>query len=216
MQQAGRPRKRIQIRITYANVMSTVAVFLALGGATALATGQIAKNSVGSRQIKSGAVTTGKIANNAINGAKVASHSLEGSDLDLGKLGSVPNADFAARSGNADTVGEHAASCPPATTLFHGVCFDSTSNPAVSSLFEAAESCSEKGGFLPTPMLLYSARSVLSLGTGKGSDHQYTDEYYGNTNGGSYRTVVIDGTGAVTESEINAPSRYICAYPLVR
>jgi hypothetical protein len=28
--------------------------------------------------------------------------------------------------------------------------------------------------------------------------------------------VVIDGTGSLNESEINAPSRYICAYPLVR
>ena len=69
MKRAG--RKTIRGRLTYANVMSTVAVFLALGGATALAAGQIEKNSVGPRQLKSQAVTTGKIANNAVSGAKV-------------------------------------------------------------------------------------------------------------------------------------------------
>jgi hypothetical protein len=56
---------------------------------------------------------------------------------------------------------------------------------------------------------------VLNLGTGVGSDHRYTDEVYGNTNGTNYRTVVIDGNGAISESELEAPSRYICAYLLV-
>jgi hypothetical protein len=65
-------------------------------------------------------------------------------------------------------------------------------------------------------MELYSARAVLSLGTGVGSDHQFTDEYYSDTKGGAYRTIVIDGTGALTEAEVNVPSRYICVYPLVR
>ena len=39
--------KSLRKRLTYANVMSTVAVFFAIGGATALAAGQLAKNSVG-------------------------------------------------------------------------------------------------------------------------------------------------------------------------
>jgi hypothetical protein len=39
--------KQIRKRLTYANVMSSIAVFLVLGGATALAAGQLGKNSVG-------------------------------------------------------------------------------------------------------------------------------------------------------------------------
>ena len=113
MRQAA-PGKRFRERLTYANVMSTIAVFLALGGATALAAGQLGKNSVGSRQLKSKAVTTGKIANNAINGAKVATDSLTGTDIDLNKLGTVPNAANAAQAGNSQTVGGHAAACPAA------------------------------------------------------------------------------------------------------
>jgi hypothetical protein len=48
-------------RLSYANVMSTIAVFLALGGGAAFAANQLAKNSVGSRQIKKGAVTPKKL-----------------------------------------------------------------------------------------------------------------------------------------------------------
>ena len=73
--------------------------------------------------------------------------------------------------------------------------------PWPSSLQAAADACAAKGGYLPTPMALYSTRGVINLGTGTGTDHTYTDSYYGNTTGGSYRTIVIDGTGALSEQE---------------
>jgi hypothetical protein len=209
--------KRIRERLTYANVMSTVAVFIALGGATAFAAGALPKNSVGSRQIKSKSVTTGKLANGAVNGVKIANGSLTGTDINLSQLGTVPRAASAAHADAADSVDGHSIGCPADTTLFNGLCFDSTSNPPASSLKEAADVCAAKGGFLPSPTDLYAARSVLSLGTGSGSDHQYTDVIYGDTNGGNYRTIVVDGTGAMSESEIiGSPSRYTCAYYLVR
>lgn len=50
-----------RIHLSYANVMATVAVFLALGGG-AYAAAQLPENSVGSKQIKKGAVTPKKLA----------------------------------------------------------------------------------------------------------------------------------------------------------
>jgi hypothetical protein len=47
-------------KLTYANVMATIAVFIALGGASYAAT-QIPKNSVGTKQLKNGAVTGAKV-----------------------------------------------------------------------------------------------------------------------------------------------------------
>lgn len=209
--------KQVRKRLTYANVMSSVAVFLTLGGATALAAGQLAKNSVGSRQLKAKSVTTGKIANNAVNGAKVADGSLTGADINVGALGTVPSATNAANAANSNTVGGHAASCPAGTTLIRGLCFDSTANPEAPSLEAAAEACAARGGWLPTPMELYSVRGVINLGTGVGTSHQYTDSYYYDPVGGGHpSTVVIDGTGAITQQSPANPSRYICAYPLVR
>lgn len=64
-------------RLTYANVMSSLAVFLVLGGATAFAaskigSNQLKANSVGTSKIKKNAVTTAKIKKNAVTNAKLA------------------------------------------------------------------------------------------------------------------------------------------------
>jgi hypothetical protein len=53
---------RISGKLTYANVMSTIAVFLAIAGGTAFAASEmLPKNSVGSKQIKKAAVTPAKL-----------------------------------------------------------------------------------------------------------------------------------------------------------
>jgi hypothetical protein len=51
--------------------MSSIAVFLILGGATAFAASNLAKKSVGTPQLKNNAVTTAKIKNNAVTSAKI-------------------------------------------------------------------------------------------------------------------------------------------------
>jgi hypothetical protein len=79
-------------KLTYANVMSTIALFIALAGTSAFAATQLAKNSVGTKQLKSNAVTAAKIKNGSVGGAKVADGSLSGADL---AAGSVANANLA-------------------------------------------------------------------------------------------------------------------------
>ena len=56
---------RLRCHLTYANVMATAAVFLALGGVSYAAV-VIPKNSVGNPQLKANAVTTGKIKNGTL------------------------------------------------------------------------------------------------------------------------------------------------------
>jgi hypothetical protein len=56
--------RRIGRRLSYANVVATMALFLALGGVGYAAT-QLPKNSVGSKQLKNGAVTATKISKSA-------------------------------------------------------------------------------------------------------------------------------------------------------
>jgi hypothetical protein len=195
-------------------VIAVIALVAALSGTAYAALG---KNSVGSRQLKAKAVTTGKLADNAVNSAKVAKGSLTGADINVDALGTVPSAVSASNAGNSNTVGGHSASCPGGTTLIRGVCFDSTSNGPVNGVKAAADACAAKGGYLPTPMALYSVRQVINLGTGVGSDHQFTDSYYSLAGSGSnYETIVIDGTGKISELEVDQASRYICAYALVR
>jgi len=92
--------KQIRRRLTYANVMSSIAVFLVLGGATALAAG-LAKNSVGPKQIKKNAVTTAKIKNNAVTTAKLKNGAVSGAKVNLSTLGKVPSASTADNATNA-------------------------------------------------------------------------------------------------------------------
>jgi hypothetical protein len=105
---------QIRKRLTYANVMSSIAVFLLLGGGAAFAAGKLAKNSVGSKQIKKNAVTSAKIKKNAVTTSKIKNGAVSGAKINLGTLGTVPNATHAGtadnatnanNAGNANTVG---------------------------------------------------------------------------------------------------------------
>ncbi len=60
---------RIHTRLSFANVVSLTALFVALGG-SAYAAISLPANSVGTKQIKGGAVTLGKISNGARNSLK--------------------------------------------------------------------------------------------------------------------------------------------------
>ncbi len=77
--------KQIREQLTYANVIATLALFLALGGVGYAAT-HLPRNSVGSRQLKAGAVTGAKIRRGAVTGAKVKDGSLSAADLAPGTI----------------------------------------------------------------------------------------------------------------------------------
>jgi len=53
--------KRLRGKLTYANVVSTLCLFLVLGGGAAFAATHLPKNSVGAKQLKKGAVTPKKL-----------------------------------------------------------------------------------------------------------------------------------------------------------
>ena len=71
---------RILRRLTYANVLSTVAVFIALGG-TSYAVLELPRNSIGSRQIRAKAVGSSEIRANAVRSRQVKTRSLRIADL---------------------------------------------------------------------------------------------------------------------------------------
>lgn len=83
--------KALRSRLTFANVISCVALFIALGG-LAVAAG-LPKNSVGSKQLKKNSVTS----------VKVKDQTLTGKDINLAKLGTVPSATNAAHATLADS-----------------------------------------------------------------------------------------------------------------
>jgi hypothetical protein len=92
--------KQIRKRLTYANVMSSIAVFLILGGASAFAAKKI-----GSNQLKANSITTGKIKKEAVTTAKIKKNAVNGSKVDEATLGEVPSATRATTAANAEKVG---------------------------------------------------------------------------------------------------------------
>lgn len=73
----------IRSHLTFANVMSAFAVFIALGGGAYAA---VKANSVGSKQLKTNAVKNSDLAANAVTSPKVANGSLLGEDFAAGQI----------------------------------------------------------------------------------------------------------------------------------
>lgn len=141
--------KQIRQRLTYANVMSSLAVFLVLGGGAAYAAkkigshqikgnsitaAKIRKNAVTAGKIKADAVTTAKIAKGAVRNGKIAPGAVDATKLAPGFV--APAAERLTHAANiseagvvlAGSVGVAQANVTHASTGFY--CFSGLSpNP---------------------------------------------------------------------------------------
>jgi len=75
-------RRRVRGRLTYANVMATLALFVGLGGG-AYAAVELSRNDVKSRHIARGAVKAQELAKGSVRSSEVARNALDGSDIEL-------------------------------------------------------------------------------------------------------------------------------------
>jgi hypothetical protein len=141
--------RRFRPRLSYANVASTLALVLALGGVSYAAVTINGKN----------------IKNRTVGAAKIKKNALTGKEINEAKLGKVPLAglaDNATHATDADTVGGKAPtsyklSCPQDTTLAIGQCFE-TSLRAAATWTDANKTCGGLGRRVPTLSELESAR----------------------------------------------------------
>jgi hypothetical protein len=96
--------KTIRKYLSFSNVVACLALFLALGGSA----WAVAKNSIGTAQLKNNAVTAKKIKKNAITTAKIKNGAVTGKKVKLSSLGKVPSAqvaDSATTAASATTAG---------------------------------------------------------------------------------------------------------------
>jgi hypothetical protein len=110
--------QKVRRQLTFANVVSCLALFVALGG-VGYAASHLPKNSVGAKQLKKNAVTTAKIEKEAITAARVKNGTLTGKQIDASTLGTVPNATHARSADTASTA--DVASSLPQPELWHSV-----------------------------------------------------------------------------------------------
>jgi hypothetical protein len=137
----------IRRHLSYANVISTLCLFLILGGGAAIAASQLAKNSVGAKQLRS----------NAVTGAKVKDGSLTGSDVNASTLGQVPSAKVA----DTATTAQKATEATRATNATHADNADQAAHAQRASTADVASS-------LPPPELPHpvGATGEPAFGTG--------------------------------------------------
>jgi hypothetical protein len=163
-------------RLSYANVIATLALFLALGGVSYAAV-VVPKNSVGTEQLKKNSVATGKVKDGAITGPKI----------DLSSLGTVPSASRADTAGKAETAtkaetagkaesatnASHADSADSATTATNADSATNAANANEASHAATADSASEAAhatdadelGGVPADQYLTSDSILPSGGT---------------------------------------------------
>ena len=89
--------KHLRRHLSVANVLSCMALFVALGGAAYAAT-TIAKKSVKTRHLAKGAVTTQKLRNGAVTAAKLRNGAVIGAKVAPGAIGSTQLLDGGVRS----------------------------------------------------------------------------------------------------------------------
>jgi hypothetical protein len=99
--------------LTYANVMATLAVFIALGGSS-----YAALNLTG-RDIRDGSLTHRELKRNTLGGTKIK-------ESRLGKVRRARNADLL----NGLSAGRFLVRCPPDTVPVSDVCVETTPRPA--------------------------------------------------------------------------------------
>jgi hypothetical protein len=77
----------VRKRLTYANVMSSLALFLIVAGGSAFAAAKLGKNTVGTKQLKNNAVTSAKIKKGAVTAAKIGAGAVGAGALASGSVG---------------------------------------------------------------------------------------------------------------------------------
>lgn len=89
--------RTVRTRISYTNVIATIALFVALGGSSYAAL-QLPRNSVGTKQLKRNAVTGVKVKRGALTGRHIK-------EATLAKVDSATAADTATSAASATTAG---------------------------------------------------------------------------------------------------------------
>lgn len=216
-------------RLTYANVVATIALFAALGGVSYAATA-LPKNSVGTDQVQAEAIRTGKIADDAVTGAKLAQGVRErlapfgGTPTTTSTPESVKHAETADRATTASTAASatHADSANAAT---HAEFADASKHADTADLADTANDAESLGGH-PADHYL-TADSVLQSGETEAGD------YIAAAGNGEAGTVLVQfwphlpesvqeghikvlGEGAPGTSECPGPGQatptYMCVY----
>jgi hypothetical protein len=193
-------RSHLRAALSYANVMATLALFVALGG-TAYGVLQITSEDVANNTLRSS-----DIRNNGLRGRDIRDRTLTARDVGRDKLGpgvikesalgTVKRAADAERLGGA-TAQELRVQCPADTIARAGVCIERSAR-APDGFLGAINICGQAGRGLPTMAQL----DAFLRSSGLSPQTEWTTSVYRNPANGSnpfdqLEAVVLNGQGEI-------------------
>ncbi len=188
-------------RLTYANVVASLALFIALGGVSYAATA-LPRGSVGPRQIRAEAVRTGKVADGAVTAEKLA----KGVRERLAPVGGAPAVTTTTSTPDSVKHAETADSATTAASAKHAETADSATRAASARHAETADSATtaasataaayaESAGSATTADLATTSKDAEALG-GQPADHYMTADSVlrsGQTEAGDFIAAAANG-----------------------
>jgi len=190
---------RLRPHLSYANVMATIAVFIALGGSS------YAALTITGRNVKDSSLSWRDLKPNTLGGTRIKES----------RLGQVP------RAANADRVGGLGAAqllvrCPPGTFPTGGTCIE-TAARAPQSYGTAVIVCGSAGGDKTPGRRLPFLSELINAFTQQGVDlapgGELTGHVYPRPDGNQDVLYVTSrgGSSAVVTNDGNTPKAFRCA-----
>lgn len=211
--------KQVRKRLTYANVISTLALFIAVGAGSAFAAGQLAPKSVGERQLRPGAVTaeklrkeavtppklkagavkSGKLASGAVSTPKLAAGSVSTEKL---AAGAVTGEKLAPDSVSGTQVIESTLGQVPSANTADSAAFAESANPVAFAAVdqEGGVDASLSKGQISVRQGAEAGIYCVSVAGFSASGAQVTPRYNGS--GGVTAFMTIGGTGSCPAPQV--------------
>lgn len=136
--------RRAASRFTYANVVASLALFIALGG-VGYAAAKLPKNSVTSKAIKKNAVTNPKIKRSAVTSDKIKNGTIKGTDVANDTL-------------TGAKINESTLSIPQAATAADSYNFVTTTSSSASN----ADENTARAAATPVPLISHGSVSIYA------------------------------------------------------
>ena len=189
---------RLRGQLSYANVVATVALFIALGGTSyavlRIGSDDVVNNSLRSEDVRNGTLRGRDVLNRSLQARDLRRNGLGTGAIKESALGPVPKAADAERVGGA-TAQDLKVRCPVETVARAGVCIERSARTP-DGLLGASDVCDATGRALPTmPQLDRFARVNGPLPTKEWTGSLYRNPANGPTEVEQLEAVVL-GTGA--------------------
>jgi len=196
---------RIGQRVSYANVVATIALFISLGGTSYavlhIGSAEVADDSLRSRDVRNGTLLSRDIRDLTLRARDVHRNALGSQVIKESSLGVVP------RAAEANRVGGVAAQdlklkCPTETVAKGGVCIE-TAPRSPDGFITAVNRCEQVGRALVTmPQLDMYARSNGPLAQAEWTASVYRNPANGSMPVEQLEAVLLSGVGDVSYDRV--------------